>query len=572
MKHVFRAIAFVLLAGPALALSAALAVPGPERLPADTWLLVNWHGVEAATRVRATNPVMRMWTDPQFAVARQQLIDAVTGRTGDANPLSRADREDVISILENPLVAGVTGNLMAGGQDAIHLFVVLNRKGKEAAWSRLREDAVSRPGREVTTQDFGGIQIRKTTTTRPAAPNAPGAGAAAAIRTSHAFEATLGDYELYTDQQELMELLLTRLRQATPGGSSLRDSAIFQKAQRHRAEAALLDVYLRIPDLTGLAIPALPPVDLPTVIRELHPERVEGLWLSAGMARDRLLVNGVLLGDMTPGSILDLLGANAAELRTPAVAPPTGMFNAVRLDLPALHATVLRAVRAGLPADQSAAASMLLDAMVAAQTGMRTADLLALFTGEIGTHEAHPGMDVPGLIMIPVTNGQAALDLVRTFAGQLIRAEQTVGGATVLSIASPAAAQGAAAIHVAVAPAMVLVAEDRAQLQGALARSTSAQAAPAGSLAADAPFRAARRSFPAQINGFAFADLSRLDWDMLLAEVRGQAAADSEETRSGAQLRQAFEAMIPLVKKHLGISAGASWKAADGWEFQSWIQ
>lgn len=576
MKAISRLMCtLVLLAAPALGwCAAAVTVPGPERLPADTWMLVNWHGVDAATRVRATNPIMRFWDDPQFADVRELVMTAVTERlTADDGPLNRGKTEDAMSLLENPMVLGLTGDVLAGvtgGGQSMHMFVVLNKKGKEEAWSRLGgAGAQERPGREVSTYDFGGTQVTKTVTTRIGPVDPERGMASLRPRTTTSFEATLGDYVVHADEQQLVEALLTKLRQATPSGSSLRDSAVYQKALRHRAEGAVLDVFVKVPDLSSLPIPPMPPVDVATVIRELHLERVQGVSLSAGMARDRLQVNGLLLGDMTPGSLLDFVGSNVAELRTPAVAPASGIFNAIRLDLPALHATLLRAVKAGLPADQSAAASVLLDALVAAQTGMRLSDLLALFTGEVGMREAHLNEDLPGLFMLPVTNARAALDVVRTFAGGLVRGEESISGATVLTMGPP---EGDPGVQVAVAPTMLVVAMDRALLPPVLSRVADGGTAPAGSLAADAGFRAERRSLPAQVNGISFTDFARLDWELLRDKLRQVLASGQPDAAPDADLNRAVDTVLALAKKHLKISAGASWKSADGWEFQNWLK
>jgi hypothetical protein len=153
------ACALLALTTSAAAQAAAPTVPGLERLPADTWILLNWHGVDAATRVRSTNPVMRLWNDPQFASAREQLVrgvaDKIARDDGLDAALSRANIDDVLSLLENPVTVGVSGDPLgpepADGLGKVHFYAVLNKKGKEAEWNRLQKEDAQKPGAQLST-------------------------------------------------------------------------------------------------------------------------------------------------------------------------------------------------------------------------------------------------------------------------------------------------------------------------------------------------------------------------------------------------------------------------------------
>lgn len=606
--------AVLVLAVPALA-PAAVNAPGPERLPADTWILVNWHGVAGANKVRATNPVMRLWSDPQFAAAREQIAGRIAGSIGKDSPSAddRAAIDDFLSVLENPLVLGVAGDPLAGGKEPVHMYVVLNRKGKEEAWNRLQQRQKPRANAETSSYTFRGVQIRKTVTTT--APRSPVDGDKAAVpppsKISTSFEASLGDYELYSSGQALMESLITGLQDGKNAGDSLLKNAAYQRAQRFRAAGPLLEAFVKMPDLSKLPIPATPQLNTPAIIRELHPERLQGLWFSAGMGRDRMLVRAALIGDTTPGSLLDLIGGNVKEFQTLAAAPATESYGAFRLDLPALYATIMRAVKAGMPPDRGAAVGMMIDSMTMAQTGMRAAELLSLFSGEIGVatsgeERLHPG-SLPALLMIPVTGGEQLLALLQNFAGPLFTSEEKLAGATVVKV-DPAAAgaampAGAARktepFFLAVSSGMLMVSPDRAQLQAALSRDAAHAAAPPGSLAADAKFRSVRKRFPAQLNGISYTDFSRVRWETYaealhqqIAKQRQQLldrAADVEKGEGdkppdparAAQLRAQAEtvgnfepilaSLLPLAGKYLKISAGGSWKAGDGVFFDSFV-
>lgn len=601
------------LAGPVLAHSAALTVPGPERLPEDTWALINWHGVANATKVRGTNPVMRLWNDPQAVAARDQIITQLTEKAGDSTTpeARRAVADDVLSAFENPLVMGIAGDPLAAGKDSVHAYAVINKKGKEASWARLLNQDKPRPNAEVSNHAFNGVQIRKTViTTMPAASANPTAEQPKPKITT-SFEATLGDYQLYADDQALMERLITRLNGSASADKTLLQDAAYQRAQRFGTEGALLDVFMKFPDMSRMQIPPNPQVDTAAILRELHPERLQGLWFSAGMGRDRMHVRAALIGDTTPGSLLDLIGGNVKEFQTLAAAPATDSFAAFRLDLPALYATILRAMKAAMPPDKGTAAGMMIDSLAVAQTGLKATELLALFTGEIGVAstggERLDTFALPSLLMIPVSNGEQVLGLLRKIGGPLFANEEKIASATVLKIGSlpkdPALVDATPPVNVpillALSPNMLMFSADRPRLEGALSRNAAATSAPTGSLAQDATFRSVRKNFPAELNGISYTDFSRVRWDTYAQAIHQQmdkqrqqileraARVEKGEGESppdpakAAQLRseadslnsveQLLTQILPLSKKYLKISAGGSWKAGDGVFFDSFV-
>jgi len=302
-----------------------------------------------------------------------------------------------------------------------------------------------------------------------------------------------------------------------------------------------------------------------------------------------------------------VIGNNVRDFQTLAAVPLTGSFGAFRIDLPALYATMLRAVKAGLPPEQAAAADMF-DGMVAMQAGMPLTELLALFTGEIGfvdTGEDQIAEVLPGLFLIPVTQGEPVLGLLRTLAGQYIQGEEAISGATVLTVGLPAGGgeNGAPAegkqFYVAVAPNLLAVSVGMAQVKDVLARNAAGSAAPAGSLAADATFQAVRKTLPAEVNGLTYADWSHLQWEKELQRMHEQFAKQVQEVLESAgaaekgdeenppdpkkaeQLRKQAKnlqemdrilgELLPLVKKYFKLSAGATWKAPDGVFFHTYV-
>lgn len=623
--------ALLLAAGSALAQSAPLTAPSPDRLPADTWVLVTWHGAGAANKVRATNPLTRLWDDPKFVSSREQLIkrlleeEASERKEGD-EPLTREDLDDILSLLENPGVIGMTGDPFAkatGRQENLHVFLAYNKTGKADIVARLKKKERVKPNSEVSTYTFRGVEIKKTVTTTPAEPAKPApkdaeegepaeqkkeAEEPPQPKITYDFEASLGDTELFADNQEVMETLITRMQEQAAPAESLSKNAVYQSAQRFRADGPVLEMFVKIPDFNQLPLPPTPQMDTQAFVRELHLERLHGLWLSMGLAPDRALVRAAVLGDTSPGSILDIIGNNVSDFQTLAASPLSGSYGAFRIDLPALYATLLRAAKAGLPPEQAAAADMV-DGMVAMQTGMPLTELLNLFTGEIGTvstGEEQLAEVLPDVIMVPVTKSEPVLNLLRTLAGQFIRSEETVSGATVLTMGAPPPVSEDGAkpaesrpFYVAVSPAMLVVSPGMPQMSDILARSAAGNSAPAGSLAGDAKFLAVRKTLPAQLNGISYADWTRLPWDKQLKLMEKQLAKQRQETLDRADaaekgdennppdpkraeaLRRSVKAMeethrvlielMPLVQKYFKVSAGGTWKAPDGLFIHSFI-
>jgi hypothetical protein len=582
-----------------------LTVPAPDRLPADTWVLVNWHGVASAAQVKGTNPVMKLWNDPQFATAREQVITLIADAMGeDTKPRNRDEIDNVLAVLENPAVIGVAGDPLEPGADTVHAYAVFNRKGKETEWTRIRASQKVAANSKVSRVPIGGVQVRKTTTTTVPVPKSDSDQTSPPPRAkvSYSLEASLGDYELYSDDQSLMESLITRLKDAAPAADSLLKDSTYQQAQRFRADGPMLEAFIKVPNLAKLPIPLNDQINMETTLRELHPERLQGVWLSAGMGRDRMLIRGALLGDMSPGSVFDLIGGNTKTFLTLASAPATETFAAVRLDLQSFYAMALKAVKAGMPPDRAAAASMMIDSMVVSQTGLRASELLAQFTGELAVasngDEAGDSGLLPTAVMFPLTNGEQVLTSMRNFAAALFAKEKKVSGATLVEI-DMGTAERPESLFLAVAKNMLVIGSNDVEMGKLLARNATGADSPAGSVAADTKFLLARKDFPAELNSISYTDFARLNWESRVQAIqkkmtdqkqvlldRAQSAEKGGENAPpdpalAARLRnqadslggfeKALVEILPLAQKHLKISIGGSWKAADGVFYDSYV-
>lgn len=545
MRHrAYVLCAMLLAAVPLLAQNAAPAPAAPPqalsptRLPSDTWMLFTWHGLASANKVRATNPVLRIWDDPAFQASRariaHRLLDEAAqeqAAKGKEIDFTQEDFDALLSLAENPVMLGIAGNPFAASSaqkqkdtKSLAFFAIYDKTGKADVVQRLRDRLSKDQGKKdkdtaESKYMFRGVEITKSvTTTQPEKSDKkvvytndtirsgkrarPQPKAEPKITTS--FSASVGRYEIYSDQQAVIESLITRTLDGGSPSGSLAGQKAFQEAQRFRADGTILEMFLQIPDLSQLPIPPSDKFNAAAMMRELHLERIKGMALSAGLTSDRMLVRGAVFGDTLPGSLFDFIGGGNTTFQTLAAAPASGTYGALRMDLGALYATLIRAVKAGLPAEQAAMADMM-DGLVAMQTGMPLTKLLALFPGEVGTvttGEAQLAEVLPDVIMLPVTDAAPVIGLLRTLLGKRISGEEQLGGATVLTMSPPASATGGTTteavepFYVAVAPKLLIVATSKQQLSGVLARAASGTPAPAGSMAAHLASRALTKRCP----------------------------------------------------------------------------
>lgn len=611
----------LLLAVPVFAQTAPLKPLSPDRLPADTWALFVWHGSASMDKVRATNALLRLWDDPALKPVRdhltQQFYDEMEKdpKVGEEK-LTRGDLDDIISLLENPVVFGFTGDLVNGTMSGKTpgFFVAFNRTGKAAIIERLNKKESAKPNTEKSRYTFQGVEVRKSVTTTPPDPapaKEPAEGEEAAEqepeppaepKVTMNFEATVGDHELMSNEQAVIESLITRLQASAPPLDSLAANKRFQAAQKFRADGTMLEGLVLVPDFSGVPIPPSERFDAGAAIRELHVERLHAITISLGLLADKSLTRGAFLGDTAPGSLFDMIAADTAEFRTPAVAPANSSFAAIRLDLLALYATLQRAARAGLPPEQAAMADMV-DGMVAMQTGMPLTQILGLFTGEIGmisTGDAQMAEALPNTIAIAVNDSEPVMGLLRTMLGPMITGEEPVTGATLLTLTpppGPPAEDGtppkeAKPYFVAVAPKMLIVSQSRAELDASLGLLASGAPAPAGSMAADPGFQKARKAMPEKVSGLTYGDYTTFPWDKqrdamkkqfaeqkskLLAQAdaaeKGSVEVEPDPDRAAALRKEAAQldkvaefadVIFPLLKKYLHTSAAFWRKSLDG--------
>jgi hypothetical protein len=555
----------------------------PAQLPARTTFYIVWRGVPAAD-IRHANNLFALWDDPDFAPTRAAMFDNFVGQSqsnnakpadDDTNPkpgLTSAEAQEYSALLENGFVLGYLGKPESktsstpppsGGpaQKWNGLFFIYNRAGKEALLSKavlkMRSDEKELPKLSQTT--IAGIPAlrveRKTGTT---------------------FWIEHGKYAASANDSSVLEQILPRLEGATPP-DSLAQSSAFQEAQSRLG--GVLDLFAAIPAVRTLAQSSENGFHLDAVLTAIKLDAIHSVCGRVTLDGAKTHFQGVVLGDTSPGSILDLWPAGVDSPPSLAIKPPSAIsYSESQFDLPAFYQVLKRGFAASAPNGNNPSA--LFEMLAQQKLGMLLADALALPTGEFASMQLSPSLDPDKSIYVfGINKKPEMLKLLRTMLSDQISSERTEGDTTFLKI-SLSGKQGAKGVaqwnfyHLAVTPDFIYGAPKFESVKEALAgRDTM-------TTAVLTPLQAARADYPAKINGLYFFDFSKVDWAAAKAHwIEEAQKAAAKPTATTAQKAAAAktphllaDANPQVFQRHLHEMAGASWKDEKGIHFDQWLQ
>ena len=583
--------------------------PPLDRLPADTTFFFAWNGIASVDKARATNPLLRMWDDPEFIAARQVLLDRMAREAKTATPAeNKALQADLLDLAANPFVLGAIGapNLKPAaaksakaGAKPLGFFFIYDATGK---MDQLKRVLASQPKTTadkpvVTKYSFAGTEVTKEV--RPAKrsySSEDGSSMSREVRPESAsFSATVQNFYISTDSQETIEKLLRRFTGAAAADSVL-TTAAYQAAGPHRAPDAFFELFAKIPDLTGLEIPPAQGMDFAAMLKGLHLERIRAITASGSLTGNSTRIRGAALGDTSAGSLFDLIGASAGEFRTLAVAPMGSSYSATRLDLLAFYQTLRNAARAGLNIEQQSQLEMF-EGMMGAQLGMGIGEALAAVSGEVATisldsdgngnggssgSEALPSAYDPlqNLYAVAISRPDDVLKLVQLVAGKNLTNETREGNATVLAVTMPYrdeknGVQRKRFHYIGITPNMMIIAPRKALLREAITRASAQSATTATGLAADSKFQQVRTRLPNNLSAISYADLSHTPWQFLFDTIIREAAANAAKDPSEKLTPQEEEALrvLPrILSRYLHTSFGGYWKDKNGIFMDSFIE
>lgn len=567
----------VLVAAPALGQKAPSALE-PSRLPPDTLFYLRWGGTSSLGPARNTNSLLRLWADPEFAPVRQALAEAFYSgakKKEKLQSLTREDIEQVASLFENPFLFGFAGRLDLSRTSGTHekeapleqkpaFFLVYDGAGKTELIARLEEqfDRVRKHPRSITRYAFGPTSVEIITTGE---------------ETS--YRAVVGPYFVLSDQQRVIEDLITRLRSPERSVASLAGVADYRSARRQTGNDFLVEFLIRIPDLSKLPVPSKEGFDIPAFLRGLRPEKLHATSGSLSLAGEATRVRMAILGDTSPGSVFDLFAESRPTFETLALAPAsTTSFSVGQINLSALYQTVRSALLAAFSPKQRTNLE-LIEALVANQIDMKIPEALDLLRGEVAsiatTGDLGPGAQLYAATIQKPTD---VLRLVRTIFAKQIAGEEHEGDTTIVkfsfsSVRPPAGGLQPRPYYLAVTPRMLLAAPRVETLREAVKRLAEKDAGALGPLA-DAAFRRARARFPENLSSLGYLDLTRTPWEKISeAFVEGLKKADEKSAASAAAAKDWMKKISPgLLRRYLHTLASASWKDAGGVYFDAYLE
>ncbi len=369
-----------LFAGPSIAQQNSLV----DRLPANTWLYLHWHGTSSLTGMNDTNSVLRLWRDPSFAAARQSFIDRMSQDAKQRNPksdgLTQEHANDILSLLENQAVFGVLNEpapARNGIAKSVSSFLIYDATGKQYLIDKFNaERAKNSPSTFTRTplriSSFTGYRILNGKNT--------------------SYEMQAGPYFVRTDTLEAMEALLPRLTSPRRMASSFDDAAAVPSGCHAAGQGSLLN-FLALPAKLNLS--QMPPnanFDFAAFIKSLHLDQVHAVCGNLTFEAQGTRMRGAVLGDTSQGSVLNIVGDGREQFATLALAQSGSAYQCSILDFVALYKTLMAGVAAALPPDKAGFAAGI-DSLASTLWGMPPAQALALFTGEFASINFHADAD-----------------------------------------------------------------------------------------------------------------------------------------------------------------------------------
>jgi hypothetical protein len=568
----FLILVFTLLSGDRAWAQAPLE---PAQMPARTMFYVIWRGTPIGD-ARKSNSLLALWDDPDLAPLRAaalQNMQSSSAKDPSQPQLSREEIEQTSSLLENSFVLGYLRkpeSKSAAAKPTDHpfngMFFVYDRTGKELL--RFRSQEKEPP--QVSTITIAGAPALKI----------------ARKSNDVTYWTERGKYAVGSADLTVFEEILARL-DGKSSGSSLAQIAAYQEAEP-LLHGGVLEFFLRIPQLRDFApdVPANSPFEIDPMLNALKLEAIHSLSGHLTLEGARARVQGVMLGDVAPGTLFDVWSQGQ---QTPAslsfVSPDVISYSETQFNFSAFYDLLKRALRVAVPQQQQGGVEMM-EGLAATRIGMPVPDALALFSGEFASIQNNPALDpLKGVYFMGIRNKADTLKLLRTIFSDQMGSERNEGDATFVKV-SLGGGQSSTGIaqwnfyHLAVTPTFLIASSRSETLREFLSKRSPGDAAAQATL--PPALQSARAQFPAALSGLAFVNLQKIDYQALKTRWIEQAkkastaaarkgAADAPQPPPGeAEWLLSIDPQVFV--RHLHFLAGASWKDSKGIHFDEWLE
>ncbi len=544
-----------------------------ERLPANTQLYLYWHGFASMQGTRPANSLMRLWDDPEFAPAREAILERfMKDNSGSLPP--NVTKEAVLSMLDNQAILGVmrlwpsrppasaaTGTAPAPQPD--RSFLVYDATGKlpivQAAMQLL------------PASDGKPLNITRTSFSKSTIESFP-------AKRGVTHRSIVGNYYIQSDDRQTLEQLVKQFE--TPWAPGLAQDANYQSARRAIGDATTLDMFINLRALADQMQESLAkqaPAGGDAALKSLRVDSIRAAVMGLKFEAPATRIRAAVLGDMAHGGLFDVVGASSSDFVTAKVAPAgSASYSAFRVDLGGFYRSLRASLKSSLTAEQFRNVEQL-EAAADTALGMPLQDALQLLSGEMATFALESGADFEAnAFAFAIRKPEEVLHIVRQMFGSSISSESREGDATHLAVAMPyrdskTGMQRKRFYYAAITPQMLIVAPRKAMLREVMQRYA---AGTAPNLAADSKFLAARTRVPQALSGFGYADLSRIQWEnevRVWSEIAGsESSAASASPSAGTDWRKLVSPAA--LSRHLHLAVTGWWKQGDGLYFDGFIE
>jgi hypothetical protein len=535
-----------------------------SRLPADTVFYFSWRGTKALDATKSNNSLLRMWNDPDFTNVRA----AVMAQAFSANPVKKVEftGEDAKSLLENSLVMAFVKLPPAGlaaarkkdpKADSVEGIFIYDRTGKQELIDRLMLHALGeRPAPTVTKKTTHGVEIETLEWPK-----------------STLYRAVAGPYLLVSPNAELLEGFVSRMSAPDDPADSLLKTSENRAARAQMDPEAAFSLFVNLPVMIQETSGKSPDPKQAQALKALHFDRLHSLSMSINMSSPATRFRMTMLGDLSPGTLLDMFGRSSGEFSTLAGAPATSAsFTAMRLDMSAAYKAIRTAITSTLPPEQAQNIDSV-ESAVAAQLGMSVQEVMSLLSGEFAMVDPEPASPFNEKIyLMGIDKPDDFLHMVRAMLTTTIYNEEESGPVTYLALkttekSKTGTSQRAHFYYLAVGPHLAVVAPRKALARETMARFTTP--GHAGSLAMDAKFLTARARLPKELSSIGYSDFTRVDW----AKAFNFLESAGELNPQAKQLATLLKAVAPgLLSRYLHGTVGGWWRDQRGLYFDGYLE
>ncbi|MFZ0211787.1 MAG: hypothetical protein WBE20_13270 [Candidatus Acidiferrales bacterium] len=482
--------------------------------------------------------------------------------------------KEILSALENPAVLGFlnrpAGGAGQGAMNSMGLFLVYDATGKLDIVNELRHerDTNSAEPVERTPLPVGDVTAEKV------------------VSNGHAsYDVQVGSYFIYTDTFAALEELVPRFAASHPPLSSFEQSPDIPSACRNGSQSSALDLFVLPSRFHAPATPSNPDFDIHAFTSSLHLDHIHAVCGRMSFDREVTRWHGVILGDTSQGSILDIFGDNRDSFATLPLAPSGSSFQCSVLNFAAFYNIFFNAITAALPSNK-AAVVMGMTAFLSSTWGMPPDQAFGLFTGEFASIHPDPATD-PGdtIYAITIHSPEKLLTILQhVYPGEQAAVKQD-GDTTYLTVALPGSPVATSdppaappAIYFALTPNMLVVSKQRDRVRDAVARLHSSPDSAAADLLSHNPdFLRARATLPPKLDGLSYANFASYNWQKVFADIEKsineQVQAAAKREKVAPQPMDWVQGFDPSVISHyLHFSVGGAWKDSSGIYFDSYIQ